>query len=278
VADNGCDVEGGAFLAAQRWIRIFPVADRISADYAEYQTSIEALESTWAKLATIRTTLNDRERRVLDELTRRVKADPPQSAEDIAQLGQTIDWMLPKVTTRYAVLVDCDVEFRYPGWLSEIVKLMDRSRIDLLGFVEPTPHPVAERFATFVLAMRTHEICALQRSFATHLEFDDCLEAARWHAQPHGKFLDTTAFDDYPTARFYDTAARVYEAAQRQGLRCAEFPAQWRERFLHLGHMAWSDKIDESYQGWGSLRFQRQQALAYAQSRCNELGIGSLHC
>jgi hypothetical protein len=276
VADNGCDAEAVAFLSAQDWIRLVPLAERVAASRAEYEASVEALASMWEKVGAIETAMGTRERQVLDELRLRIRAEPPPPIEDLAQLGQTIDWLLPQVTTRYAVLIDSDVEFNHLGWLSDIVTLMDDRRIDLLGFVEPTPHPIAERFATFVLAMRTAEIRSLRCSFATQLDFADDDEAARWHAQSHGRFLDTTAFDDFPTARFYDTAARVYEAALAEGLACQEFPAQWRERFIHLGHMAWSGRVDDSYTGANDLRDHRRKALDYAQTRCAALGIGEL--
>ena len=276
VADNGCDAEAVAYLSAQDWIRLVSLEERIAGSDAAYEESVAILESIWSRIRLHESTFAESERRVAAAIQQRVKAQPPPDVDDLAQLGETIDWMLPEVTTRYAVLVDSDVEFRHPGWLHDIIEMMDEQSIDLFGFPEPVRHPIQERFATYILAMRAETIRGVGCSFATSLVFDDDADRERWHAQSHSRFLDTTAFNSYPSARFYDTASRVYHAALQNGLRCEAFPEAWRDRFYHLGHMAWSGQIDDSYARADDLRGHRSQALQYAESRCGALGIGLL--
>lgn len=274
VADNGCDAEARAYLSAQQWIRLFPLEERITASHQEHEAAARVLASLWTEMGAVQLSLTAAERRLLTLLQSRVHPEPALSPEDQAQLGQTIDFLLPQVRTRYTVLVDSDVEFIEPGWLSDMVEMMNDNDIDLFGFLEPARHPIQERFATFVLAMRTAEILALDCSFATSLSFGAPAEATIWHSRNYGKFLDTTAFTDFPTARFHDTAAQVYESARAHGLNCTEFPSRWRRKFLHLEHMAWADSTDDSYAGADALRHHRHRALAYARARCELLGIG----
>lgn len=273
VAENGSDEEARAFLSAQPGIRLFSVEERMAELEEERRDASELIDSLDSRLARFAATLTVGERRLLTRARRHVEPTSVPTADQMAEHGWSLDWLFARVTTPYVVLVDADLEFTRLGWLTELVTMMDSEALDLLGFLEPARHPVRRRLATHLLVLRTQSISGLGTSFRPLLKFDDTQEAAAWFRAPHARNLATSAFSSYPSARFYDTAARVFESAVAAGLRWRPLKSDWRPVIRHLRHLSWSAYVTDEYDGAEDLRRHRSAMIEYATSRCVQLGI-----
>lgn len=274
VCDNGQDEGATQYLKRQAWLKTFALAERRatvgSASGEAWSTTVSGLrESLVQRPAELRSAVGD----PLEDVLTRLRPPVEPSEQELTQHAPALDFLLDQVRTRYAVAVDADLEFRYPGWLADLVTYMDRHELDLAGFRDPPRHPLQERFSTFVLGMRVQSLRRLGVSMKPVLTFLDPEEETRWHERDRPAILDTGAFTEFPSARFYDTGALAYAAAAAAGLRRATLPASWRSRFVHFGHLSWSAEVPDGYAGRVGLLQHRRRALGYIERRCRELQL-----
>ena len=273
VCDNGHDEGVTQFLERQPWLKTFSLAERRTAARSssdEAGSTVAGLrESLVHRPAELRSAVND----PLEDVLARLRPPAEPSDRELTEHAPALDFLLDQVKTRYAVAVDADIEFRHPGWLADLVTYMDRHQLGLTGFHDPPRHPLQERFSTFILGMRVQPLRRLNVSMRPALTFLDPEEATRWHERDRPDILDTGAFAEFPSARFYDTGALAYAAAAVAGLRRATLPASWRSRFVHFGHLSWSAEVPDGYAGRAGLMQHRRRALGYIERRCRELQL-----
>lgn len=181
--------------------------------------------------------------------------------EGIAEHGATVDWLLARVRTPYALVLDSDVEFRVPGTIAGMLELAEGRRLAALGLHEPGHGGYRPRLAPYVLLLRTDVVRALGTSFRGCTLTDDAEEARRWHDYA-GRFeMDPAEVALFPATRIYPTGARFFERLVETGLPWSDLPPALAGSFHHFGHLSWGGLADA--QG-GSERARTEHALSRA--------------
>jgi glycosyltransferase involved in cell wall biosynthesis len=147
------------------------------------------------------------------------------------------DWLDRWTSARdvdYLVFVDSDVEFRRPGWLSEMVEVAQSTGAALVaaellpevpGYVEPLLDNlrmrVMPRPSPWLLLLDARQM--------------DSLGAVSFHGlhQP-----DRSAEEGH---RFWDVGGAVMREVTRQGLTWTIMPATFRRSYHHYGNVTWAD-------------------------------------
>ena len=142
-----------------------------------------------------------------------------------------IDGWLASCTSRFAVFSDSDVEYREPGWLTDIVATaLDSGAALVCGrMLNPSGvyvHPVTG--ATRRLANRPSPWLLL-------LDLDqvrgavDATFQSRDVKEPGSNGVGTS----------FDVGATYFDALVRAGLTWEEMPPEWRTKFRHYGGLTW---------------------------------------
>ena len=142
-----------------------------------------------------------------------------------------IDGWLAACTSRFAVFSDSDVEYREPGWLTDIVATaLDTGAALVCGrMLNPSGvyvHPVTG--ATRRLANRPSPWLLL-------LDLDqvrgavDATFQSRDVKEPGSSGVGTS----------FDVGATYFDALVRAGLTWEEMPPEWRTKFRHYGGLTW---------------------------------------
>lgn len=165
--------------------------------------------------------------------------------EDVRQHARTLDDLAAMVRTRWFVTLDSDVEILDPGWFGAVVDEAVACRVVAMGEWEP-PLPLGSavqmpRLAPHALLLYTAAHRALATSFRGRAEIVGTEQAQRFLDTPRGPAYRLTVDEAarFPDARFYSTAAVLFEELQRWGLPWAETPVGLRRGYRHLQHMSW---------------------------------------
>jgi hypothetical protein len=144
--------------------------------------------------------------------------------------AEWLDEWLSRGETRWAVLVDSDIEFRKGGWLSPLVgaaRAVDAVLVctEILGEVERAVEPVGRRVvrlaarpAPWLLLVDIPRIRELGVGFSFH--------AVETAAVPEGLVA-------------YDVGGLLFRELQASKLPWIEMPRRYRLRFSHYGGMSW---------------------------------------
>lgn len=143
--------------------------------------------------------------------------------------AEWLDEWLSRCETRWAALVDSDIEFRRNGWLSPLVAAAERNAAlvctEVLGEVDEAIEPVdrrvvhlAARPAPWLLLVDVPRIRELGVGFS--------FRALETSAVPEGLLA-------------YDVGALLFRELQTRKLPWAEMPRRYRARFKHYGGMSW---------------------------------------
>ena len=164
--------------------------------------------------------------------------------DEMREHGATLDWLVSRVRTEYALVLDSDVEFKAPV-VDEMVALADSRGLDALGLHEAGRGGYRPRLAPYVLLLRTVVVRELGVSFRGGSTTEDPEEQARWFAHARQWELDPADIDRFPTTRIYPTAAHLFERLDDTGHRWADLPDELARRFHHYGHLSWGGLDDE---------------------------------
>ncbi len=162
--------------------------------------------------------------------------------------------------------LDSDVEFVAPGWLSEMVQLLERGGLAALGRYEPGRHGYRPRLAPYALLLRTRAVRALGVSFRGVASFGSVEERDRWASRPPSFTMEPDELALYPTAQIYPTGAMLFERLQDAGLRWGNLPPPVAAKLVHRGHMSWASG-EEDYMLGAPPRFRDHHAAALAEVR-----------
>ncbi|MDK1349128.1 hypothetical protein QNO09_38980 [Streptomyces sp. 378] len=275
VADNGSTDGTLDDLRRLDWLTVFSLEERRRWAREEAAEARRTLEKLRRDLDALVAECPAGQRSVLDRLRTEVEIVVPDDGE-LCQHSTALDWLAPQVDTPYFLLLDSDVEFLSPGWLGDLVGFADAEGLAAVGEFEPGRFPCRDRLATYLLLLRTDVFRALGVPFRQALRFGDPREEERWYSRARHHVLDPSAFDGFPSAAFYDTAAVLFERLQREGLPWKPFPPTVAAKFRHLGQMSWSADARDDYAGVELLREHVRVAAEYAGTRLRDHYDGGL--
>jgi hypothetical protein len=144
--------------------------------------------------------------------------------------AEWLDEWLSRCETRWAALIDSDIEFRREPWLSPLVAAGEETDAalvctEILSEVQEAVEPVdrrvvrlAARPAPWLLFADVPRIRELGVGFSFH--------AVETAAVPEGLIA-------------YDVGALVFRELQARKLPWIEMPRRYRLRFIHYGGMSW---------------------------------------
>jgi hypothetical protein len=188
------------------------------------------------------------------------RASSPRGIGDLAQHAAALDELTTRVRTPWFLTVDSDVEFLAGGWLDALLR--HAPGLCAIGEFEDGWGNVAPRLAPYLLLVRTDAFRAIGGSFRGKAVIHDPEAAARF--QEGGRTgayrLTPEEAAAFGTARFYSTAAVLFEQLSEAGLPWAATPSTVLASYRHLGHMSWA-------QGHADLREQHRRRLSYARLR-----------
>lgn len=138
---------------------------------------------------------------------------------------------LAECQTRYALFSDSDVEFREPGWLTDMVKTAERTGGALVcgrmqHGVETFLHPVTR--AELRIALRPTAWLFLVDTHQVRDTIDATFE-----------YVEVEDFNAFGRKVAYDTAAWFFRELSEAGLTWAEMPPSWQTKYHHFGSMTW---------------------------------------
>ncbi|MFI6107534.1 glycosyltransferase family 2 protein [Streptomyces sp. NPDC051310] len=275
VADNGSTDGTLDDLRRLDWVTVFSLDERKRRAREEALEARRTLRKLKKKMDALFAECPAGQRSLLEKLTTGVEIVLPTDSE-LCQHSTALDWLAPQVDTPYFLLLDSDVEFLAPGWLSDLVDLAEAEGLAAVGEFEPGRFPCQDRLATYLLLLRTDAFRGLGVPFRQVLRFGDPREEERWYARARHHVLDPSAFDGFPSAAFYDTAAALFEEMQRQGVPWKPFPPGVAAKFRHLGQMSWSADAHDDYVGVELLRAHVRVAGEYARTRLRDQYDGGL--
>jgi hypothetical protein len=181
--------------------------------------------------------------------------------DGVAEHGATLDWLLARVRTPYALVMDSDVEFRAPGCLAGMLELASERGLAALGVHEAGHGGYRPRLAPYVLLLRTDVVRELGTSFRGRTVCEDAGEERRWQAYA-GRFeLDPAEVARFRATRIYPTGACFFERLVEAGHRWSDLPPGLAGAFHHFGHLSWGGLTDAS---GGSGRARAEHALNLA--------------
>jgi glycosyltransferase involved in cell wall biosynthesis len=143
--------------------------------------------------------------------------------------GEWLDLWHASCTSRLAVFVDSDVEFRRAGWLSRLVAAWSGSGAALVcseflagltRFVEPVGSETvraAPRPAPWLLMVDVEQTRSIGASFT----------------------FDKEWAQTFPERLVYDVGARVYQAVRANGFETVEMPRSYGRLYHHYGGLSW---------------------------------------
>ena len=142
-----------------------------------------------------------------------------------------IDGWLAACTSRFAVFSDSDVEYREPGWLSDIVETAETTGAALVcgRMLNPTGvyvHPVTG--ATRRLANRPSPWLLLVD-----------LDQVRGVVDATFQSRDVKDPTSATVGTSFDVGATYFQALVDAGLTWKEMPPEWRSKFRHFGGLTW---------------------------------------
>jgi hypothetical protein len=210
---------------------------------AKQREMLAALPSLAAKLDRYSAELGESDRRILHLLRTagRLTSAPYSDETAITEHGATLDWLATQVNTPFFITLDSDVEFLERGWLTEMLELMLRERAVALGVYEAGDDGYASRLAPHLLMLRTAELRCLRASFRGFTRFGSVTEARRWASRTASLTIDREERQrDYPTSRFYSTAAAIFERILETGCKWCELPTTIARKVRHWGQMSWA--------------------------------------
>jgi glycosyltransferase involved in cell wall biosynthesis len=181
--------------------------------------------------------------------------------------GATLDWLMRKVTTRYALTLDSDVVFLRSGWLSDLRTLLESRAAAAVGELESGVGGYRSRLAPYVLLFDTEQVRALRTSFKPCVLINDPAEVDRWRRRGPSENLSYAELRGYRSAAFYSTGAMLFERMVESGVRWAATPLRTRRKYRHLGHMSWGPSE-------GHRRADHRAKLAYVQALLQQYATG----
>jgi hypothetical protein len=268
VADNGSTDGTLEDMRLLNWLRVYSLADRRLDMEAKAERARILLKRVDDALDDLSASISEPERHILQKMRRKANVVVP-TLEEMRHHAPALNWLASHVETRYFLLLDSDVEFLQPGWLSELIAIAEQEDLGAIGEYEPGQYPCMPRLATYLLLIRTDTFRSLKTSFSSELRFSDDHERQRWYSQQHDDVLAASAFDGYSSAAFYDTAALLFEGIVRRGIAWRPFPATTAAKFRHFGHMTWSEDAKDGYQGLDAIRAHVRAMNEYAVARLN---------
>ena len=142
-----------------------------------------------------------------------------------------IDGWIRACPSRFAVFSDSDVEYREPGWLSDIVATALETGAALVcgRMLNPSGvyvHPVTG--ATRRLANRPSPWLLL-------LDLDQ----VRGVVDATFQSRDVKDPESHGVGTSFDVGAMYFDALVREGLSWKEMPPEWRTKFRHYGGLTW---------------------------------------
>ena len=152
-------------------------------------------------------------------------------AESGRKHAEWLDLWLARCTTRYAVFSDSDVEYRAPGWLSDLVETATTTSAAMVCARMQTP---PERYV--------HPVTGAERKLAPRpTPWLLMLDVEQVHGRVDAGFGyrdvdDPTAFGGKVA---YDVGAAYFAALEAAGLTWAEMPPAWQPKFRHFGGLTW---------------------------------------
>jgi hypothetical protein len=181
--------------------------------------------------------------------------------EGVAEHGATLDWLLARVRTPFALVMDSDVEFRAPGCLAGMVGLAEECGLAAVGVHEPGHGGYRPRLAPYVLLLRTDVVRELGTTFRGGTVSDDPQEERRWQSYA-GRFeLDPAEVALFRATRIYPTGARFFERLVEAGHAWSDLPPELAATFHHFGHLSWGGLTD-AHGGSGRARDEHALNLA----------------
>lgn len=267
VADNGSTDGTLNDLRAIPWLTVISLDERRTLMRAEAEQARAAVAALEARLHALGEQLPAKERALLTALGAAMSDVTDDSDPALTLHGATLDWLSTRVQTPFFLTLDSDVEFLARGWLSEMLELMERDRLDALGEYLPGHDGYRARLGPHVLLLRTSAFRALGASFRSFVRIEDPEEARRWQARPRSFHVDLEELAGYRTAALYATGAGLFERLERAGARWAALPRPLAAKFLHLGHMSWAANTRGELPGAVRLRDDHAARLAYVRER-----------
>ena len=176
-----------------------------------------------------------------------------------------IDGWLASCASRFAVFSDSDVEYREPGWLTDIVAMAQESGAALVcgRMLNPSGvyvHPVTG--ATRRLANRPSPWLLL-------LDLDQVRGVV--DATFQSRDVKDPASGSVGTS--FDVGATYFQALVDAGLTWTEMPPEWRSKFRHFGGLTW---LKNGAMATNSTVRARQMAkLGIVEARLRRARLGS---
>jgi hypothetical protein len=267
VADNGSSDGTLEYLMGLDWVTVVSLAERRSRIEEERRKLRAAAESLWRRLERYEEGLPQRERTLVSALRAEISPDPkPLDDERLAEHGATLDWLVAQARTPLVLTLDSDVEFLAPGWLSEMIELLESRQLSALGPYEPGHGGYRARLAPYLLLVRADVLRRLRTSFRGFARFRSEEEFRRWSARRPSFTMEPGELATYPTAAIYPTAAAILERLEAEQEPWATLPEPIAAKIIHRGHMSWAGG-EENYMLHAPARFRRHHELAVAEVR-----------
>lgn len=261
VADNSSTDGTLEFLRSLPWVTVFSIEQRLAIYGRENGESV-----AWANL--------QKEENPNDLVTCApvstnvpIQELAPDSDTFLMGHGQTLDWLTARVDTPFFLTLDSDVEFLDRGWLSEMLELMKRETVDVIGQLELGNDVCQPRLTPDLMLIRTAAFRELSTSLAAFTWLENAEEALRWSAQPHSPVFNRAELAGYSNIRIYDAAAYFFENLQKNGKRWLSIPESTANKFHHLGHMSWASDISEELPTSRLLHDQFRARQSYIRER-----------
>ena len=145
--------------------------------------------------------------------------------------AEWIDGWLAACPSRFAVFSDSDVEYREPGWLTDLVDAALDTGSALVCARMLSPHGVYVHPVTGATRQLAH------RPSPWVLLID--IEQVRSVVSASFESLDVKDLTASGGGTSFDVGAVYFEALVAAGLKWTEMPPEWRGKFRHFGGLTW---------------------------------------
>jgi hypothetical protein len=268
VADNGSTDGTLEDLRAMPWLTVFSLEERRALVEAEIKRMRHAAAVLRPRLDCYAESLPARERALLDTLRTAAVGQAEEDGSAPREHGVALDWLARRVRTPFFLTLDSDVEFLEAEWLSDLLGLARRERLDAVGEYQPPMWGQQPRLAPYLLLLRTAAFRTLGASFRPVIRFADPEDARRWETRPAGPALDPDEIAAaYPSAAVYPVAAHVFERLKQAGAAWSDMPDSVAQKYLHLGHMSWAGDEAPDRPGAAQLMDHHAARLTYVRER-----------
>ena len=145
--------------------------------------------------------------------------------------AEWIDGWLATCTTRFAVFSDSDVEYREPGWLTDLVDTAVETGSALVCARMLSPHGVYVHPVTGA----TRQLANRPSPWVLLIDVDQ----VRGVVSASFESRDVKDPTSSGGGTSFDVGAMFFEAFVAAGLKWVEMPPEWRAKFRHYGGLTW---------------------------------------